>query len=234
MVFQDSMTSLNPVLTIGNQLVETLTHHLGISSRAAVERAGELLEEVGIADPARRLGQYPHQLSGGLRQRVAIAMALAPDPDVLIADEPTTALDVTVQAQILALLAREQERRHMSLILITHDLGVVATICRRVIVMYAGHVVEAGPIESLFASPAHPYTRGLLKSAPRIDAEVGTRLPSIGGSPPMLGRAAPGCPFEPRCELAMPICREQNPALLPLDDASRVVACWACEREPPE
>jgi oligopeptide/dipeptide ABC transporter ATP-binding protein len=231
MVFQDSMTSLNPVLTVGNQLTETLEHHLGLGAQAARERASVLLEDVGIADPARRMRQYPHQLSGGLRQRVAIAMAIAPDPDLLIADEPTTALDVTVQAQILAVLARERERRGMSLILITHDLGVVASICERVIVMYAGQVVEAGPIDGIFASPAHPYTRGLLKSAPRIDGELGARLPSIGGSPPTLGQTGAGCPFEPRCDRAMPVCAGENPALLPLAGADRTVACWACETE---
>jgi oligopeptide/dipeptide ABC transporter ATP-binding protein len=234
MVFQDSMTSLNPVLTVGAQLTETLQHHLGLDGAQARERALELLGDVGIADPGRRLGQYPHQLSGGLRQRVAIAMALAPDPDLLIADEPTTALDVTVQAQILAMLARERERRGMSLVLITHDLGVVASICERVIVMYAGQVVEAGDIEGVFARPAHPYTRGLLGSAPRIDGALGERLPSIGGTPPALGAFPRGCPFEPRCSLGMPVCSADNPALLPIGIDERLVACWAClpERRP--
>lgn len=231
MVFQDSMTALNPVLTIGRQILESLATHLGLRGAVARERAVMLLREVGIPEPAERLRQYPHQLSGGLRQRVAVAVALAPDPDVLIADEPTTALDVTIQAQVMDLLRRERERRGMALILITHDLGVVAGIADRVCVMYAGRIVEEGPTETIFASPCHPYTRGLLRSIPRIDSTITGRLPAIDGTPPSLGALPPGCAFSARCDHAFARCREDEPPLLARGPDHRA-ACWLVEGDP--
>ena len=226
-VFQDSMTSLNPLLTVGRQITESLETHLGIRGREANRRAADLLEEVGVPDPARRLGQFPHQLSGGLRQRVAVAIALAPNPDVLIADEPTTALDVTIQAQLLDLLGREQKERKMALLLITHDLGVVAGITDRLAVMYAGRIVEEGPTDRLFADPRHPYTLGLLGSIPRIDREVAERLPSIPGTPPPMWDIPAGCPFRPRCPFAFETCAVQDPPLEVVDSEGHAAACWA-------
>jgi oligopeptide/dipeptide ABC transporter ATP-binding protein len=216
MVFQDSMSSLDPVMPIGRQIAEGMITHLGVTRDQARTRSIELLAEVGVPDPAQRLANYPHQLSGGLRQRVAIAVALAADPDVLVADEPTTALDVTIQAQILDLLERERRRRGMALILITHDLGVVANVTDRVLVMYAGRVVESGTTAEIFADPRHPYTLGLLASMPRVDSPLERQLPTIPGSPPSGYREAPGCPFVPRCTWAMDGCRVEDPPLEPV------------------
>ena len=231
MVFQDSMTSLNPLLTVGRQISESLETHLGFSGREASRRAIELLEEVGVPEPARRLKQFPHQLSGGLRQRVAVAIALAPNPEVLIADEPTTALDVTIQAQLLELLRREQAERRMAVILITHDLGVVAGMADRLCVMYAGRIVEEGSTEVVFASPRHPYTLGLLQSVPRIDGEVTLRLPSISGTPPPMWALPSGCPFRPRCPFAFERCEREDPPLEALEDRGHAAACFADVRE---
>jgi oligopeptide transport system ATP-binding protein len=213
MVFQDSMTSLDPLMPIGKQIAEGMVAHLGMSADEAHRRAVELLEEVGVPDPVTRLGQYPHQLSGGLRQRVAIAVAIAANPDVLVADEPTTALDVTIQAQILDLLERERKRRGMALILITHDLGVVASVTDRVIVMYAGRVVESGTTRDIFSDPRHPYTLGLMNSMPRIDSSLDVRPATIPGSPPTGYREVAGCPFSPRCTWVRAACRTEYPPL---------------------
>src|SRR5690242_18602522 len=201
-VFQDPMTSLNPVLTIGSQIMETLQEHLGLDAAAARQRSLKLLAEVGIPAPEQRLKQYPHQLSGGMRQRVAIAIALSCEPKLLIADEPTTALDVTIQAQILDLLAREQRRRHMTMILITHDLGVVAGRTDEVAVMYAGKVVERAPTPALFKKMRMPYTEALLAAIPKLDAAPHTALPAISGRPPDPTRPMKGCSFAPRCRYA--------------------------------
>ena len=209
MVFQDPMTSLNPVLTIGRQLVEPLELHLGLSRRAARARAAELLATVGIPEARRRLDDYPHQFSGGMRQRVMIAIAVACEPKLLIADEPTTALDVTIEAQILDLLARLQADLGMAMILITHDLGVVARAADRLAVMYAGRVVEEGPTDTVFATPKMPYTMGLMRSIPRADAEGA--LTPIAGQPPDLSALPPGCPFAPRCGFVAAACRERVP-----------------------
>jgi oligopeptide/dipeptide ABC transporter ATP-binding protein len=226
MVFQDSMSSLNPVLTVERQITESIEAHGSITHREARARARELLEEVGVPEPERRLGQYPHQLSGGLRQRVAVAIALAPGPDVLIADEPTTALDVTIQAQLLDLLKHEQQRRNMGLILITHDLGVVARMADRIAVMYAGRIVEYAPAERIFHRPRHPYTLGLLRAVPRITGPVQDRLSSIPGAPPLISEQVPGCRFRPRCDFALARCAAEDP---PLEESERAhaVACWA-------
>jgi oligopeptide transport system ATP-binding protein len=231
MVFQDSMTSLNPLLTVGRQITESLETHLGLSGQEAARKAVALLEEVGVPEPARRLKQFPHQLSGGLRQRVAVAIALAPNPAVLIADEPTTALDVTIQAQLLDLLKRERAERRMALLLITHDLGVVAGMADRLCVMYAGRIVEEGPTDSVFTAPRHPYTLGLLRSVPRIDQEVHGRLPSIPGAPPPLWSLPAGCPFRPRCEFAFERCEAEDPPLEPVGNGGQAAACWADVRE---
>ncbi|MBW3534490.1 MAG: ABC transporter ATP-binding protein [Gemmatimonadetes bacterium] len=212
MVFQEPMTSLNPVFTVGSQIGETLRLHMGLSRRQARERTVEALREVGIPEPAQRYGEYPHQLSGGMRQRVMIAMALATGPGLLIADEPTTALDVTIQAQILELLAGLQERRRMGVLLITHDLGVVAEVCDRVVVMYAGQVVEQGTVREVFQAPAHPYTEGLLASLPRVD-EPGTRLRPIPGTVPPSHAWPPACRFADRCPYAWQRCLTDPPPL---------------------
>ncbi len=224
-VFQDPMTSLNPVLTIGTQLVETLQAHLAVDGREAVRRGVELLAAVGIPAPEQRMGQYPHQLSGGMRQRVAIAIALSCEPRLLIADEPTTALDVTVQAQILDLLARETRRRHMAMILITHDLGVVAGRTDEVAVMYAGRIVERAPTRALFHGPRMPYTEALLAAIPKLDSAPHTRLPTIEGRPPDPTRRMPGCAFAPRCRYAEGDCVVGKPGLGPVD-AGHEFACW--------
>jgi oligopeptide transport system ATP-binding protein len=213
MVFQDSMTSLDPVMPIGRQIAEGMVAHLGLSRQESRRRAVALLQEVGVPEAAARLDQYPHQLSGGLRQRVAIAVAISADPEVLIADEPTTALDVTIQAQILDLLERERDRRGMSLILITHDLGVVGSVTDRMIVMYAGRVVESGTTATIFADPRHPYTLGLLDSVPRVDAPLERHLRTIPGSPPTGYLAVAGCPFAPRCVHAIERCHTEDPPL---------------------
>ncbi len=225
-VFQDPMTSLNPVLTVGTQLVETLQAHLDMDTPAAVRRGAELLAEVGIPAPEQRLRQYPHQLSGGMRQRVAIAIALSCEPRLLIADEPTTALDVTIQAQILDLLAREQRRRHMAMILITHDLGVVAGRTDEVAVMYAGRVVERAPTTALFARMRMPYTEALLAAIPKLDSPPHTPLPAIAGRPPDPTRPLPGCSFAPRCKYADGQCRESKPPLADPEHSGALYACW--------
>ncbi|RLA78319.1 MAG: dipeptide ABC transporter ATP-binding protein DppD [Deltaproteobacteria bacterium] len=220
MVFQEPMTSLNPVFSIGDQLLEAITVHHRMSRREAKERAIELLSAVGFPDPALRLKNYPHQLSGGMRQRVMIAIALAGEPRVLIADEPTTALDVTIQAQILDLIQRLKEERGLSVIFITHNLGIVASFADEVAVMYAGRIVERAEVEAIFHSPLHPYTRGLLESVPRPFSD---HLHPIPGSVPT--EEVPGCPFHPRCREAMEVCRDTLPPLLTLPEG-REVRCW--------
>ncbi|RPI31377.1 MAG: ABC transporter ATP-binding protein, partial [Chloroflexota bacterium] len=211
-IFQDPMTSLNPVLSIGYQLSEPLRRHLDMSAGEATERAADLLELVGIPEPQARLKDYPHQFSGGMRQRVMIAMALACTPPLLIADEPTTALDVTIQAQIVDLIKRLRDQFGMSLIWITHDLGVVAGLADRVLVMYAGNIVEEAPVLELYANPSHPYTAALLRSLPRMDGSPGEELHTIEGQPPDLVRLPKGCPFAARCLFVQDICRHENPA----------------------
>jgi peptide/nickel transport system ATP-binding protein len=225
-VFQDPMTSLNPVLTIGTQLIETLQEHLDLDIAAANRRAVELLAAVGIPAPEQRLTQYPHQLSGGMRQRVAIAIALSCEPKLLIADEPTTALDVTIQAQILDLLAREQRRRHMAMIIITHDLGVVAGRTDEVAVMYAGRVVERAPTPVLFKNMHMPYTEALLAAIPKLDTPPHTALPAISGRPPDPTRPMKGCSFEPRCRYADGRCQSEKPGLESAETASHQYACF--------
>ncbi|MDA1195160.1 MAG: ABC transporter ATP-binding protein, partial [Planctomycetota bacterium] len=215
MIFQDPMTSLNPYLSVEEQLAEVAQLHMGLDRPAAVKRAAALLERVGIPDATRRIQSYPHEFSGGMRQRVMIAMALLCDPDVLIADEPTTALDVTIQAQILELLKELRTERGMGIILITHDLGVVAGMCDRVMVMYAGRVVENAPTDALFAAPEHPYTQALLRSVPRLTSNVHETLFSIDGLPPRLdGGPFGACTFAPRCPLVQDVCHEGEPALV--------------------
>jgi peptide/nickel transport system ATP-binding protein len=225
-VFQDPMTSLNPVLTIGTQLIETLQEHLELDGVAAKMRSIELLAAVGIPAPEQRLMQYPHQLSGGMRQRVAIAIALSCEPKLLIADEPTTALDVTIQAQILDLLAREQRRRHMAMIIITHDLGVVAGRTDEVAVMYAGRVVERAPTPDLFKRMRMPYTEALLAAIPKIDAKPHTPLPAISGRPPDPTRPLKGCSFSPRCKYAWAQCQIEKPRLEDADSPGHQYACF--------
>ena len=219
MVFQEPMTSLNPVYTVGEQIAEPIRIHLGKSHREAAAEAVRLLADVGIPDPERRSRQYPHELSGGMRQRVTIAMALACDPRILIADEPTTALDVTIQAQILELLQRLQRERGMGILFVTHNLGVVAEIADRVVVMYAGRIVESGPVAEVFAHPRHPYTKGLLRSVPRLGQAVelkrtGTPLPTIRGNVPSLRNLPPGCAFANRCDYAIEACNAAMPPLI--------------------
>ena len=212
MVFQEPMTSLNPVFTIGDQIAAAVRAHEGGGRRAAWERAVEMLDRVQVPSPRERARDYPHQLSGGLRQRAMIALALAPGPQLLIADEPTTALDVTIQAQILDLLRRLQAERGMAVLLITHDLGVVAELCHRVAIIYAGRIVEMAPVASIFASPLHPYTRGLLRCLPH-PSRFGQPLSSIEGAPPDLRQTGGGCRFAPRCPLALESCRRDEPVL---------------------
>ena len=225
MIFQDPMTSLNPVLSIGRQLTESLRVHLGMNQEQAERRAVEMLESVGIPDPARRLGDFPHQFSGGMRQRVMIAMALSCAPSLLIADEPTTALDVTIQAQIVELVARLRESLHMAIIWITHDLGVVAGMADRVIVMYAGYIVEEAQVDDLYDMPSHPYTLALLAALPRVDRRRDQRLKSIPGAPPNLLVEPKGCPFAPRCEYVIEKCKQENPPLMSVGN-NHTSACW--------
>jgi oligopeptide/dipeptide ABC transporter ATP-binding protein len=225
MIFQEPMTSLNPTFTIGYQLDEVLTTHRAMGAREARARSVELLRKVGVGAPESRCNQYPHQLSGGLRQRVMIAMALACGPKLLIADEPTTALDVTIQAQILDLLKRLQEELGMAVLLITHDLGVVAEFCRRVMVMYAGRIVETAPARRLFRSPRHPYTAGLLAAVPRLSRGK-DRLATIPGMVPPPGTRGVGCPFSDRCPRVLERCREEMPPLALVEDAGHRAACW--------
>jgi peptide/nickel transport system ATP-binding protein len=234
MIFQEPMTSLNPVLTIGTQIAESVVRHLGLSRRAAMDRAHEMLELVRIADARQRLSEYPHQLSGGMRQRVMIAIALCCNPQVLIADEPTTALDVTIQAQILDLMLELKEKLGSAIILITHDLGVVAETCERVIVMYAGRMVEQAAAGELFGRPLHPYTRGLLRALPRADddGDAGSARPKLAEIPgivPDLSRPIAGCAFAPRCGFVVDRCRTAAPALVEAGN-SHPVACWEARR----
>jgi peptide/nickel transport system ATP-binding protein len=225
-IFQEPMTSLNPVYTVGHQIAETIRLHEGLNKRDATDRAIEMLRLVHIPTPERRVHNYPHQFSGGMRQRVMIAMALSCNPKLLIADEPTTALDVTIQAQILDLLTEMKSRLGMAIMLITHAMGVVAETAQRVVVMYAGRVVEEATVERLFASPLHPYTQGLIRSIPRIDKDAGTRarLEAIGGTVPSLITPPPGCRFAPRCKLAQPRCTEAVPELRTVESGHKV-AC---------
>ena len=230
MIFQEPMTSLNPVLTVGTQIAENVIRHLHLPKKAAMDRAAEMLDLVRIADPTRRVHEYPHQLSGGMRQRVMIAMALSCDPQVLIADEPTTALDVTIQAQILDLMLELKEKTGTAIVLITHDLGVIAETTERVVVMYAGRKVEEADVEDLFARPLHPYTQGLMRAIPLLDVEAdaaGTRprLQEIPGLVPVLTKPIVGCAFAARCGLATDRCRAEAP---PVVDAGNghLVACW--------
>ncbi|WP_435259063.1 ABC transporter ATP-binding protein [Thioclava sp. FR2] len=230
-VFQDPMTSLNPVFTVGNQIMEPLRRHMGMNKQQAEARAVELLELVGIPDARRRLSSYPHQFSGGMRQRVMIAIALACDPDVLIADEPTTALDVTIQAQILELVKDLRQKLGMAIVWITHDLGVIAGIADRVMVMYGGQVVEQAPVKDLFGNPQHPYTRALLKTIPALTGEREDRLQIIEGQPPILGAAPSSCPFRARCTHAFDRCEKENPLRraidgLPLGHGHDVACHW--------
>ena len=230
MIFQEPMTSLNPVLTIGRQLTEGLEIHLGMSSDDARRRATELLGMVGIPDPARRLGQYPHQFSGGMRQRMMIAMALACDPALVLADEPTTALDVTIQAQILELMKDLSRRLGVAMLIITHNLGVVARYADRVNVMYAGKIIERATARELYGQPRHPYTLGLLRSVPRLDEPRRARLAPIEGQPPDLTRLPPGCAFTPRCAFRVERCAREVPPLMEVGHGDHVSACWEAMR----
>ncbi|UNR56770.1 ABC transporter ATP-binding protein [Streptomyces sp. A10(2020)] len=220
MIFQDALSSLNPVLTVGEQLGEMFTVHRGMSRKDAKARAVELMDRVRIPAATARVDQYPHQFSGGMRQRIMIAMAMALEPKLIIADEPTTALDVTVQAQVMELLAELQREYNMGLILITHDLGVVADVADKIAVMYAGRIVETAPVHDIYRAPAHPYTRGLLDSIPRLD-QKGQELYAIKGLPPNLLAIPPGCAFHPRCPLAQPVCTTDEPPLYEVDPSRR-------------
>lgn len=229
-IFQDPMTSLNPVYTIGNQIVEVILLHTNKTKKEAYERAKELLELVGINEPTKRLKQYPHELSGGMRQRVMIAVALACEPKLLIADEPTTALDVTIQAQILELMQELRKKLGMSIIMITHDLGVVASMCEKIAVMYAGHIVEYGTADEIFYNPSHEYTKGLIKSIPKLNAEKIERLVPIEGQPVDLLNPPAGCPFAPRCSECMKICLNKMPPKTELSD-THYSYCWLLQKE---
>ena len=232
-IFQDPMTSLNPVYTIGNQIEEVILLHTDKTKQQARERARELLELVGINEPHKRLKQYPHELSGGMRQRVMIAIALACEPKLLIADEPTTALDVTIQAQILELMQELRQKLGMSIIMITHDLGVVASMCEKIAVMYAGHIVEYGTTDEIFYQSSHEYTKGLIKSIPNLNAEEITRLVPIEGQPVDLLNPPAGCPFAPRCSNCMKICLREMPPKTELSD-THYTYCWLRQKEEAE
>ena len=229
-IFQDPMTSLNPVYTIGNQITEVIRLHTGKSKKEAYDRARELLELVGINEPTKRLRQYPHELSGGMRQRVMIAIALACEPKLLIADEPTTALDVTIQAQILELMQELRQKLGMSIIMITHDLGVVASMCERIAVMYAGYIVEYGTADEIFYDPRHEYTKGLIKSIPKLNVEQTERLVPIEGQPIDLLNPPAGCPFAPRCANCMKVCLREMPPKTELSD-THYSHCWLLQKE---
>ena len=229
-IFQDPMTSLNPVYTIGNQIVEVILLHTKKTKKEAWERAKELLELVGINEPDRRLKQYPHELSGGMRQRVMIAIALACEPKLLIADEPTTALDVTIQAQILELMQDLRKKLGMSIIMITHDLGVVASMCEKIAVMYAGHIVEYGTTDEIFYNPQHEYTKGLINSIPKLNATEKERLVPIEGTPVDLLNPPAGCPFAPRCKSCMKICLREMPPRTELS-GTHYTYCWLRQKE---
>ena len=229
MVFQEPMTSLNPVLSIGRQLTETLEIHLGMTSSQAVQRSGELLEMVGIPDAERRLSQYPHQFSGGMRQRIMIAIALSCNPKLILADEPTTALDVTIQAQILELMKDLSRRFGVAMLIITHNLGVVARYADRVNVMYAGKMIEQGTAREVYANPRHPYTLGLLRSVPRLDEPRKSKLEPIDGQPPDLTELPAGCSFAPRCAFKIDRCTRELPPLKTVGGPSHLSACWVAE-----
>lgn len=233
MIFQDPMTSLNPTMPVGKQISEGIRWHRDLNATEAEKKAVEMLELVGIPNPQKRIHQYPHEFSGGMRQRVMIAMALASEPNILIADEPTTALDVTIQAQIMRLMKELQQRTQTSIILITHDLGVVAETADRVAVMYGGRLVETGLVEEIFRNPHHPYTWGLLASMPRMDQSKDQELQPIPGSPPDLYEPPAGCPFADRCPLAMQVCLEEMPPVTSVS-ANHQVACWLEDPEAPK
>ncbi|WP_292529368.1 ABC transporter ATP-binding protein [Mesorhizobium sp.] len=233
-IFQDPMSALNPALKIGRQVAEVSEMHLGLSARQAEERALDLLKLVGMSDPASRLQQYPHELSGGLRQRAMIAISIAAEPKLLIADEPTTALDVTVQAQIIALLKDLQRRLHMAVVLITHDMGVVASIASRVAVMYAGRIAEYGPVDRVLIEPQHPYTKGLIAALPSEDDEPGSMFRGLPGAPPILGAPLDGCAFAPRCPLSIDRCTTDRPAFVTRSDGAVVVSCHVVNSRNPK
>jgi oligopeptide transport system ATP-binding protein len=233
MIFQDPMTSLNPVYTIGDQIMEAIRRHQGLSKHEAREKAIDMLKLVGIPSPEKRVDNYPHEFSGGMRQRAMIAMALSCEPSLLIADEPTTALDVTIQAQILELMKDLKDKINTSIILITHDLGVVADVCSRIIVMYGGLIMEEGSTDDIFYNPKHPYTWGLLKSIPRLDLGGKKRLIPIEGSPPDLLKPPKGCPFAARCPYAMKVCMEQLPEYYHVTDNHRSL-CWLQDEDAPQ
>ncbi len=230
-IFQDPLTSLNPTLTIGYQIAESVREHMGIPQKAATDRVVDLLSKVGIPRAKERLSDYPFQFSGGMRQRVMIAIALSCDPKLILADEPTTALDVTIQAQILELIQTLSQEFHTAVLMITHDLGIAAGMCDRVNVMYAGRIVETGTVDELFDRPRMPYAWGLLDSLPRIDDVHGERLRTIEGLPPLLISPADACRFNPRCIYARDVCREHEPALKPRDTETHLARCWATEPE---
>lgn len=232
MIFQDPMTSLNPVFTVGNQIVESLRKHQKLSKEEAKKKSVEILRMVGIPDPEKRVDNYPYEFSGGMRQRAMIAIALSCQPDLLIADEPTTALDVTIQAQILDLMKSLNKKMNMSTILITHDLGVVADVCSRIIVMYGGLIMEEGKKEDIFYDPRHPYTMGLLNSIPKINNEEKQRLVPITGTPPDLLKPPTGCPFYARCKYAMVICKTEQPPYFEIKEGHRAM-CWMLHPEAP-
>lgn len=232
MIFQDPMTALNPVFTIGNQITEAILKHQNLSKKDAYEKSIDMLRMVGIPDPEARIKNYPHEFSGGMRQRAMIAMALSCEPDLLIADEPTTALDVTIQAQILSLMKELNSKLNTSTILITHDLGVVSDVCSRIIVMYGGLIMEQGTKRDIFYSPRHPYTMGLLKSIPKIDSDEKIRLVPIHGTPPDLLNPPTGCPFYARCDYAMRICAQEQPPFF-TDNVGHQTMCWLLHKDAP-